>query len=163
MTDQRWDVIQKSNKLKEQGFLETLRAYCTTNNIQYSDSHEEVSTGIDVWIDTKPYDLKVSNSRKLTLFKKLPDGRIFCPLVRHIEIPYLYIIEREKDFICFELRKEDLMFRLFGRGPINTSTYQGDGNINVTFEITEIMDLARDVLVIPKKGSEETGNDPKDS
>lgn len=155
MTDQRWDVIQKSNKLKEQAFLNTLRAYCTTNNIQYSDSHEEVSTGIDVWIDTKPYDLKVSNSRKLTLFKKLPDGRVFCPLVRHIEIPYLYVISRDKDYLCFELRKEDIMFKMFGKGMVNTGMYNGDGNINITFDVAEIMDLARDVLVIPK---EMTGN-----
>lgn len=158
MTDQRWDVIQRSNKLKEQGFLETLRAYCITNKLQYSDVHEEVETGIDVWIDTKPYDLKISNSKKLTLFKKLPDGRIYCPLVNHLAIPLLYVMEREKDFICFELRKEDIMFKMFGKGPVNTGKYCGDGNINITFEIQEIMDIAREVLVIPKDPKEVTGD-----
>lgn len=137
--------MQEHQHAKEQRFLDFLKDYCIRNNRKFEDVHDDYSTGIDVYLDDKPYDLKVSNSRKLTVFKCYK-GHWYCPLLEHQDIPYMYVIEEESRFLGFVINKSRLLERLKG----SIETYTGDGNINKITELDSISDFAEDIQVFNK-------------
>lgn len=109
------------------------------------DTHYDLSTGADVILDDKLYDLKVSTSQKLTVLKKLGKGpkagKTYCPLLEHQEVDYLYLIEKPNLFIGFLLNKCDLLdFIIKNAGRLKFSYYNGDGNdnFNVYFSFSDL-------------------------
>lgn len=109
------------------------------------DTHYDLSTGADIILDNKLYDLKVSTSQKLTVLKKLGKGpkagTIYCPLLEHQEVDYLYLIEKPNLFIGFLLNKCDLLdFIIKNAGRLKFSYYNGDGNdnFNVYFSFSDL-------------------------
>ena len=109
------------------------------------DTHYDLSTGADIILDDKLYDLKVSTSQKLTVLKKLGKGpkagKTYCPLLEHQEVDYLYLIEKPNLFIGFLLNKCDLLdFIIKNAGRLKFSYYNGDGNdnFNVYFSFSDL-------------------------
>lgn len=109
------------------------------------DTHYDLSTGADIILDDKLYDLKVSTSQKLTVLKKLGKGpkagTTYCPLLEHQEVDYLYLIEKPNLFIGFLLNKCDLLdFIIKNAGRLKFSYYNGDGNdnFNVYFSFSDL-------------------------
>jgi len=109
------------------------------------DTHYDLSTGADIILDGKLYDLKVSTSQKLTVLKKLGKGpkagTTYCPLLEHQEVDYLYLIEKPNLFIGFLLNKCDLLdFIIKNAGRLKFSYYNGDGNdnFNVYFSFSDL-------------------------
>lgn len=109
------------------------------------DTHYDLSTGADVILYDKLYDLKVSNSQKLTVLKKLGKGpkagTTYCPLLEHQEVDYLYLIEKPNLFIGFLLNKRDLLdYIIKNAGKLKFSYYNGDGNdnFNVYFSFSDL-------------------------
>lgn len=109
------------------------------------DTHYDLSTGADVILDGKLYDLKVSNSNKLTVLKKLGKGpragEVYSPLLEHQNVDYLYMIEKPDLFIGFLLNKCDVLdFIIKNAGILKFSYYNGDGNdnFNVYFSFSDL-------------------------
>lgn len=104
------------------------------------DTHYDLSTGADIILDDKLYDLKVSTSQKLTVLKKLGKGPragdIYSPLLEHQEVDYLYLIEKPNLFIGFLLNKRDLLdFIIKNAERLKFSYYNGDGNDNFNVKL----------------------------
>ena len=109
------------------------------------DTHYDLSTGADIILDDKLYDLKVSNSQKLTVLKRLGKGPragdIYSPLLEHQNVDYLYLIEKPNLFIGFLLNKCDVLdFIIKNAGRLKFSYYNGDGNdnLNVYFSFSDL-------------------------
>ena len=131
---------------KESRFIEFLKKYTESHNEQFLDVHENYASGIDVYYLNKPYDLKVSNSKKLTLQKKYK-GEWYDPLVSHIDIPYLYIIETPVQFLGFVIDKDKLLTNLPKYCNSSITQYTGDGNLNNCIELKNLMDLCPEPFV----------------
>lgn len=143
---------QKRQHEQESRFIAFLKAYTESNNIQFEDVHNDFKTGIDVIIDGKPYDLKVSDSLKLSLFRtsELYNNETRCPFLEHPEIPYLYVVEQENQFVGFVINKANLITASF----LNSTTfgnYSGDGNDNLTVDLEGQIGLLSDRIIIWKK------------
>lgn len=142
----RWEILQKQSKSKEKNFLDCLREYCSSLGWQYSDVHNDVSTGVDVIINGHPFDCKVTNpNKKLTIFKRV-NGRWYSPILNHFDIDYLYTIEYPERYLCFHLRKEDILKNMKG----DLSDYSGDGNLNKCITLHDIMDYSQEEFEIRK-------------
>ena len=109
------------------------------------DTHAQASLGYDVILDGKYLDLKVSNSNKLTILKRLGKGpragEIYSPLLEHQDVDYLYLIEKPNLFIGFLLNKCDVLdFIIKNAGRLKFSYYNGDGNdnFNVYFSFSDL-------------------------
>jgi hypothetical protein len=109
------------------------------------DTHAQTSLGYDIILNGKLYDLKVSNSQKLTVLKRLGKGpragEIYSPLLEHQDIDYLYMIEKPNLFIGFLLNKCDVLdFIIKNAGKLKFSYYNGDGNdnFNVYFSFSDL-------------------------
>lgn len=153
---------QKDKHAKESHFIEFLRSYAEIESIQFEDVHDNLKTGIDVYYDGKPYDLKVSNSLKLSLFRTsdLYGGETRCPMLIHPEIPYLYVVEKDDKFIGFVIDKKELLKPNF----LNATTFgefTGDGNYNLTIDLNGcISDVATKILTWMKPVSVGTRRKP---
>lgn len=120
----------KEHRIEENG-IKMIKEWAARNNIPFEDVHEDFSTGIDIILDGKSYDLKVTKSTWLTFVKKFQD-KWYCPLELHTEVPYL-ILNGTKGHILD--KKELLAFcnQQSIRSGIQLGVYVLDGNINITF------------------------------
>lgn len=129
---------------KEERFIKFLSYNYTQHWKTYSRASKEqdIKDGIDVFLDDIPYDLKISFGR-LSLFKK-HKGNWYSPIVEHMDINYLYVIEYSDKFALFTLKKEDILMELL-KNKIQFSEYSGDGNFNIN------MDLERRLSILDPK------------
>lgn len=120
----------REHKIERSG-IELIKGWAARNNIPFEDVHDDFSTGIDIILDGKPYDLKVTRSTWLTFVKKYKE-LWYCPLELHTEVPYL-IVNGTKGYILD--KKELLAFctQQSVSSGIQLGVYVLDGNINVTF------------------------------
>jgi hypothetical protein len=110
--------------------------------------HNNYSTGIDVKLDDKYYDLKVSNpNKKITVFKK-HKGNWYSPLTEHMDVEYLYVIEYEKCYMLYELKKEKIIEYMTSQPQI--TEYTGDGNINICITLNNMELVAEDWFELRK-------------
>lgn len=121
----------------ENNGIELIRQWAIKNNVSFEDVHNDYSTGIDVVLGGKPYDLKVTKSTWLTFVKRFGDTW-YCPLENHQEIPYL-ILQGSNGYV---LDKGDLLefcTQQSIRSGIQLGVYVLDGNVNVTFSIERFL------------------------
>jgi len=111
--------------------IELIRNWAIRNYVSFEDVHDDFSTGIDIILDEKPYDLKVTKSTWLTFVKRFRDTW-YCPIELHTEVPYLilngtngYILDK-KELLAFCTQQSI-------RSGIQLGVYVLDGNINITF------------------------------
>ena len=137
--------MQERQHEKEKRFIDFLVKTGTAKDV-----HDDFSTGVDVYLFHnniwKPFDLKVSNSKKLTAFKCYK-GKWYSPLLLHMDVPYLYVLEEETRYVGFVITKQDIL-RTYTK--YESSEYRGDGNINICITIDNMTDLAKDILVWEK-------------
>lgn len=105
------------------------------------DTHYDLSTGADIILDDRLYDLKVSNSQKLTVLKKLGKGpkagTTYCPLLEHQEVDYLYMIDKSDYYMAFMLKKMDICnYIIVNAEKLQWSHYNGDGNENLNVKLS---------------------------
>lgn len=115
----------------ENNGIELIRNWAESHGVSFEDVHDDFSTGIDIVLNGKPYDLKVTKSTWLTFVKRFGD-KWYCPLESHPEVPYL-ILNGTKGYILD--KKELLAFctqQSISSG-IQLGVYVLDGNINITF------------------------------
>lgn len=111
--------------------IELIKNWSIQNNVSFEDVHNDYSTGIDIILDGKPYDLKVTKSSWLTFVKRFGDTW-YCPLELHPDVPYL-ILNGNKGYV---LDKKDLLAfctQQSIRSGIQLGVYVLDGNVNITF------------------------------
>lgn len=146
---------QADKHTQEQTFVKWLLAHPNGHTIKdATNTSKDFKNGIDLEIDGQPVDLKVTNSRKLSLFRKSDlydkhDGREGweCPILKHPNIPYLIIENHpeKKRYVGFLIRKLDL-FNYLHLAPIGT--YTGDGNVNKYLDLSNIItDVTSEILV----------------
>ena len=119
----------REHKIEQNG-IELIKNWAARNNVPFEDVHDDYSTGIDILIDGKPYDLKATDSSWLTFVRKYKDW--YCPLENHPEVPYL-ILQGGKGYV---LEKQDLLkycTQQSIRSGIQLGVYVLDGNVNITF------------------------------
>lgn len=143
---------QERQHKQELRFIKFLKAYAEENNEQFEDVHDEFKTGIDIIYKGKKYDVKVSDSLKLSLFRKseLYSNETRCPMLIHPEIPYLYIVEQESQFVGFVIKKEKLITADF-LNSTKFGYYYGDGNINLTVDLNDQIGLLSERIIIWQK------------
>lgn len=112
----------------------------------YSDLHNDYGTGIDVKLDNEYYDLKVSNSKKITIFKK-HKNEWYSPLTLHTDIKYMYVIEHEKCYMMYVIKKDKIIEYMTKQPQI--TEYTGDGNINICINLNLDL-LAEDIFCLRK-------------
>lgn len=139
--------MQQRQHDKEERFVEFLKVYCHKNNLEFKDTHEDFDLGADVFINDEPYDLKVSNSRKLTVVKRYK-GNWYSPLERHPDIDYLIAEEHEDKWILFKLNKLQVVKEYLGHPDL--SLYTLDGNINICQNVSRLMEMIGPEMVIKK-------------
>ena len=105
------------------------------------DTHAQASLGYDVILDGKYLDIKVSNSQKLTVLKKLGKGpragTTYCPLLEHQEVDYLYMIDKSDYYMAFMLKKMDICnYIIVNAEKLQWSHYNGDGNENLNVKLS---------------------------
>lgn len=115
----------------ERSGIELIKDWAIRNNVSFEDVHYDFSTGIDIVLDGKPYDLKVTKSSWLTFVKRFGDTW-YSPLELHPDVPYL-ILRGNKGYV---LNKKDLLAFCTQQSissGIQLGVYVLDGNINITF------------------------------
>lgn len=138
--------MQEQQHQKEDDFLSFLRANYWQVWESYSDLHYNYETGIDVKLDDTYYDLKVSNSKKITVFKNHKD-EWYSPLTMHMDIKYLYVVEYPNCYLLYEIRKENLIMHLLQNPHI--TEYTGDGNDNICMDL-DLDKVADDIFMLRK-------------
>ena len=121
----------------EQKGIELIRNWAARNNIPFEDVHEDYSTGVDIVLNGKAYDLKVTRSTWLTFVKKFQD-KWYCPLELHAEVPYLilngtngYILDK-KELLAFCTQQSVI-------SGIELGIYVLDTNLNITFNVERFL------------------------
>lgn len=120
----------KEHKIENNG-IELVRQWAIRNNVSFEDVHEDFSTGIDIILDGKPYDLKVTKSTWLTFVKRFHD-KWYCPLELHTEVPYL-ILKDNNGYVLDKKVLLDFCTQQSIRSGIQLGVYVLDGNVNITF------------------------------
>lgn len=121
----------------EQTGIGLIKNWAESHGVSFEDVHDDFSTGIDIILDGKPFDLKVTKSTWLTFVKRFGD-KWYCPLELHTEVPYL-ILNGTKGYV---LNKAELLAycskQSFESG-IQLGIYVLDGNVNVTFNAEQFL------------------------
>lgn len=138
--------MQERQHKQEDDFLEFLRNNYWQVWETYSDLHNDFSTGVDVKLDGVEYDLKVSNSKRISIFKK-HKGDWYSPLAIHQEVKYLYVTEHAHCYILYEIRKESIIKYLLNNPQI--TEYTGDGNDNICCSL-DLDAIADDIFCLRK-------------
>lgn len=126
----------KEHKIENNG-IELIRQWAIRNNVSFEDVHNDYSTGIDIILDGKPFDLKVTKSTWLTMVKKYKDTW-YSPLEMHQEVPYL-ILKGYCGYILDKKRLADYCFQMSNKSGIDIGVYTLDGNVNITFNIEQFI------------------------
>lgn len=139
-------MSQEYQHKKEELFLNFLRNNYQQRWKSFSDLHNDYSTGIDVKLDDEYYDLKVSNpNKKITIFKKHKrkgKWEWYSPLTEHMDVKYMYVIEYEKCYMMYVLKKEKIIEYMLSQPQI--TEYTGDDNINICITLNNIELVAED-------------------
>lgn len=127
---------------KEATTLNQLKEYCAANDMAFADVHDDFSTGIDVYINRRAYDIKASDSKKLTIFKRLPNGTEYKPHETHTDVPYLYCLPSSG--YCYIVTKKELstyieLMKENDKLDALLSEYTGDGNYNLCIDIQGLL------------------------
>lgn len=118
--------------------------YLNTINYPCKDYHK-LYDSYDIEIDGKLYDVKVSDSAKLSLFRNSAhyDWNYHCPVVEHPEIPYLYICKLYKEWRAYIIDRKSIMNTIEAiarkQSVLPLSLYTGDGNININIDISTLL------------------------
>lgn len=107
------------------------------NRLTKATKEDDYTNGIDCYIDNKPYDFKATKGSTLTIFKFNPTGKPnkwYSPLTLHPDIPYLLPTETKGKYRVYT--KASIMY--FLRTNPKLSEYNGDGNINITVDISDL-------------------------
>ena len=140
--------MQEMQHKKEERFIGFLRDYCHRNNISFHDTHSDFNLGADVYINDTPYDLKVSNSRKLTIAKHYKE-KWYCPLELHPDVDYLIVEEHDDKWVLFKLNKSRVWKEFLEHTDL--SLYAGDGNINICQNVSRLMETIGPDYIIRKE------------
>ena len=112
------------------------------HTITKSTLEDDINNGIDIYIDRRPYDLKCSNSQKITVFKK-HRGDIYSPLLLHQDVPYLYVTNNGTKYDIYKITKQEILEDILSRWKfLSGSVYDGDGNVNANIYIGHFLDEA---------------------
>ena len=127
---------------KESDMLKRIEKYCADNELRFKDVHDDYSTGIDIWIGRRCYDIKASESKKLTILKTLPNGTTYKPHETHLDVPYLYCLPSTG--YCYRINKQEIIdyikfLKSTGKLDIFLSEYTGDGNKNICIDIGQLL------------------------
>ena len=138
--------MQEVQHAREDEFLSFLRTNYWQVCDSYSDLHTDFSTGIDVKLNDTYYDLKVSNSKKLTIFK-YHNNAWYSPLTLHPDVKYLYVVEHIHCYMLYEIKKESIITYLLQQPHI--TEYTGDGNFNICVSL-DLDAIADDIFCLRK-------------
>lgn len=131
----------REHKIEYRG-IELVRQWAEIHGISFKDVHNDYSTGIDIILDGKPYDLKVTNSNYLTFVKKYQSSW-YCPLELHTEVPYL-ILQGTKGFVLDKKLLFDFCTTQSIISGIQLGIYVLDGNVNITFNAERFLNKTPD-------------------
>lgn len=120
----------KEHKIEQNG-IELIKDWAEIHGVSFEDTHEDFSTGIDIILDGKPYDLKVTKSTWLTLVKKY-QNKWYCPLELHAEVPYL-VLQGTNGYVLNKAELLEYCSKQSFKSGIQLGVYVLDGNINITF------------------------------
>lgn len=137
--------MQEIQHNKESQFIYKLSEYCKENNLWFVNTvgtKADYQGGIDCYINRRPYDLKCSDSRRLTIHKTLPNGFEYKPYEKHPEVPYLYCLPSTG--LCYVITKEEFKayieyYKSIGKLSSMLSEYSGDGNRNINIDISPLL------------------------
>lgn len=115
----------------ESNGISLIKDWAESHGISFEDVHDDYSTGIDIVLDGKPYDLKVTRSSWLTFVKRFGDTW-YCPLELHPDVPYL-ILNGTKGYVLDKKLLAEYCFQMSNKSGIELGVYTLDGNINITF------------------------------
>lgn len=82
-------TVQHNTELRT---LELIQREFGKANVRFTSELTDLSKGIDLFIYDKPYDLKASNSNKITIFRITASG-LYCPLLKNKNVEYLFPTE----------------------------------------------------------------------
>ena len=133
--------MQERQHNQERQTINKLKEFCEANGLFFVDTvgtKADYQGGIDCYINRRPYDLKCSDSKKLTIHKTLPNGFEYKPYEKHPEVPYLYVLPTTG--LCYVITKTELAayieyYKQAGKLSSMLSNYSGDGNKNVCIDI----------------------------
>lgn len=119
--------------------IELVREWCSTNGLEFqrADKDDDLYNGIDLYIDGKGYDLKASDSGKLSVFRRTAGRGWYCPLADHADVDYLYLYKGAMYFID---RRMFLANFAQLAGTLRWGNYSGDGNYQVYVDLSEALD-----------------------
>lgn len=130
--------MQEREHAKELQGIQRVKSWAERNNHQFEDVHEDFETGIDIYLDGKPYDLKVAESGWLTMVKKYK-GKWYSPLESHLEVPYL-VLKEDFGFVVDKRELRDHCFQMSNKSCIELGVYTLDGNVNITFNAHKFLE-----------------------
>lgn len=139
-------MAQEQQHAQEELFLNFLRYNYQQYWETFADLHYDFSTGIDIKLDDEYYDLKVSNSKKITIFKK-HKGEWYSPLTLHKDIKYMYVVEYPNCYMLYVIKKDKIIEYMTSQPQI--TEYTGDGNINICINLNLDL-LAEDLFCLRK-------------
>lgn len=131
----------REHKIENNG-IELIRQWAIKNNVSFEDVHNDYSTGIDIILDQKPFDLKVTRSTWLTFVKRFGDTW-YCPLENHPEIPYL-ILQGSNGYVLDKKLLLDFCTTQSIISGIQLGVYTLDGNVNITFNAATFLNKRPD-------------------
>lgn len=136
MTMNERDNMQECFKSKEHFFRDALR---DNLGASYKDAStmEDVHQGIDIYIDGVPFDLKASNKRKITVFRKTPFKDWYSPLLKSPEVRYAFpIYEIGAGYVGYEVYKKSDIIEHLASSP-SFGKFTGDGNEQIWVSIAD--------------------------
>lgn len=136
---------QKYQHSREAELIKRIADYCAKNNIPFKDltgTEDDYKYGVDCYIGDRPFDLKCSDSRKLTVIKRLPNGIEYKPYEKHTRIPYLYCLPSSGK--CYIITKQTFKsfieyYKSMDMLDDIMTIYTGDGNTNYCINISRLL------------------------
>lgn len=147
---------QQATHAKEAAGIEALKKHFGARLVE-STAQQDLVEGWDVAIDGVKYDVKFSNSRKLSLFRQTV-GEWYCPVTKYLDVSLLYMVKNDEDnYICFVIDKSKLLDYVFKHAEqIKLTSYSRDGNKQINLHMEDwLTDLTSKYFIIKEEEEDE--------
>lgn len=134
----------------ESAALNKLESYFSERGIDFvrASKEEDFYKGTDFYLSSKPYDLKSSDSGKLSLLRRTAKRGWYCPLTDHPSVDYAYLYKGSLHLINRLLFLANID-SILNNPDVSFGSYSGDGNIQKWIDLSKILpQISYDIFLI---------------
>lgn len=134
----------------ESAALSKLETYFANRGFDFerASKEDDILKGTDFYLSNKPFDLKASDSGKLSLLRRTARRGWYCPLTDHPSVDYAYLYKGALHLINRALLLANID-SILNNPEVSFGSYSGDGNIQKWIDLSKILpEISYEIFLI---------------